>query len=466
MRLVEKFLDNTTSFIMDPSNKNRTPLNKGLAWGLTIFMGVGTVGIAHGLSAGWRKLRHIDKNDTHDMISELFQRLFLKNNKNSNSQQIIIIPILNQEEHPPFIQNPNPITINSLQELEIQEEYKSLEIKKATEQQLKIQSWIEQYGSNYVAHAIEPVNVQKVMESGELRCAEEVLRTSKEIEYEQGASTRGTSQLPEIDQEDVKSYFNFDKEVTQLNKKINKKKEKARQANQDLDVKCYLNVKRLKNLMRGFNFIIIPDTNPPDDEDDEEVNEGSAELTGQTFFKVKKISDRPDDKMQGFTQKYKCRENILGIALDEAAQTKVDVYLTKKFKKMIEKGANRQHARWIAYEARNLQLHGPTKLNPEIRFLKNKIAWAYGDVAILKGFLNEASLKENLDTISDGLEVITHRPYENEGVFQTLNLSEEDTIIIGPKKVLNTYEGKVKAKFFAVEDLTDEQKTFFNIPLL
>jgi hypothetical protein len=78
-------LDSITSFIMDPNHHHRKPAMQGIAWLVTIILGIGTVGIAQGLSALWRKLRHIDKNETHEKIGRLFQEVFFKNKKDHQS---------------------------------------------------------------------------------------------------------------------------------------------------------------------------------------------------------------------------------------------------------------------------------------------------------------------------------------------------------------------------------------------
>lgn len=80
---IKKILDSTSSFIIDPSNKSRAPSTQGLAWATTILVGIGTAGVVHVLSAIWRKLRHIDNNDTHDKMSQIFNNIFSKSNTTS-----------------------------------------------------------------------------------------------------------------------------------------------------------------------------------------------------------------------------------------------------------------------------------------------------------------------------------------------------------------------------------------------
>lgn len=78
---IKKVFDAITSFIIDPGNKRRKPSTRGLAWAVTIILGIGTLGIMQGVSALWRKLRHIEKNETHEKTGRFFQKSVPKNNK-------------------------------------------------------------------------------------------------------------------------------------------------------------------------------------------------------------------------------------------------------------------------------------------------------------------------------------------------------------------------------------------------
>ncbi len=71
---IRNVLDRVTSFIIDPSHSSRKPINQGIAWAITIILGIGTIGIAHGLSALWRRLRRTQATDQHKKVSQLFQK--------------------------------------------------------------------------------------------------------------------------------------------------------------------------------------------------------------------------------------------------------------------------------------------------------------------------------------------------------------------------------------------------------
>jgi hypothetical protein len=80
------FINNATDFIMDPSNSRRKPANQSLAWVTTIFLGIVTMGAAHGLSALWRRLSVPNQeNETHAKITAFFQKIFSKRHPTSKT---------------------------------------------------------------------------------------------------------------------------------------------------------------------------------------------------------------------------------------------------------------------------------------------------------------------------------------------------------------------------------------------
>src|SRR2546422_320807 len=85
---IGSFLDNTARFLIDPCNKDFSPMIKRIAWIVTILTGITTLGIAQGASALWRKLRHIEeKNETHEIISNQFKKIISKKEKTEGHQR-------------------------------------------------------------------------------------------------------------------------------------------------------------------------------------------------------------------------------------------------------------------------------------------------------------------------------------------------------------------------------------------
>ncbi|MBA3816584.1 MAG: hypothetical protein H0X29_08720 [Parachlamydiaceae bacterium] len=66
----KSLVDSFTSFIMDPSNKNRS--SPATAWIATIGLGIITGGLVHVGSALWRAKYDNEENETHAKLSLIF----------------------------------------------------------------------------------------------------------------------------------------------------------------------------------------------------------------------------------------------------------------------------------------------------------------------------------------------------------------------------------------------------------
>lgn len=112
MKIVN-FCDAVSSLLIDPHAKDRSDLNKGLAWAATIILGIFTLGIAQGLSALWRRFRPVEMNDTHELISRIFARTVRgsKDEVPSSSPK----PNLPKDRHPSVFEA-LPLTVSSSKE--------------------------------------------------------------------------------------------------------------------------------------------------------------------------------------------------------------------------------------------------------------------------------------------------------------------------------------------------------------
>ena len=82
---IKNILDSTASFIVDPSKCTRKRYAKAIAWTVTIFLGISSFGTVQAVCFLWRKLRHIEKNDTIEKITVVFKRIFNKQTDPQNS---------------------------------------------------------------------------------------------------------------------------------------------------------------------------------------------------------------------------------------------------------------------------------------------------------------------------------------------------------------------------------------------
>ena len=76
---ITSFCDSASRLLLDPSNTKFAPKTRAIAWSLTIVTAIATLGLAQGASVLWRRLRKIEEpNETHEMISQIFQKIIGK----------------------------------------------------------------------------------------------------------------------------------------------------------------------------------------------------------------------------------------------------------------------------------------------------------------------------------------------------------------------------------------------------
>jgi hypothetical protein len=85
---IGKVLDKISSFIIDPSNSNRSPSGRRIALAISILLGIGTLGIVHALSATWRKLRPVVKNETNEKANKVFKNVYPKQPNNVKGEGV------------------------------------------------------------------------------------------------------------------------------------------------------------------------------------------------------------------------------------------------------------------------------------------------------------------------------------------------------------------------------------------
>jgi hypothetical protein len=380
------------------------------------------------------------------------------------------------------------------------------------EQLAILQSWLDQYQSDYIAHAVWPGNIGKVIERGAVLPAEAVLKELQSVEYEQGSTygSRGTRQLVNLT-DDVREIFEklTPEEEVMLEKLKEKatlgltgeewrefkklKKEIAKQLNQQdrekLEMAEHFLLEKGSEALAKWVKIV-----------DGLMAKGAAELSldqqaryqllsaKNEHFTVKERKElkRLKNKKNGFWYQFnrldtsvetrsngiftrnqelrKLQTDITPLVLSYYLRTedKIYPYLTHKYEQWLSKGVAKQDADEAVTIARdgilNLQSE---KLNLEIRATRNGIRWSYGRCVLLRG------KPEAIINTQFGSEAILLAPWQNQGKYFILPLVEEHTILLGPQKDLEPYSetlNKQGIKFVYLESLTKEQAEFFKVP--
>jgi hypothetical protein len=156
-----------------------------------------------------------------------------------------------------------------------------------------------------------------------------------------------------------------------------------------------------------------------------------------------------------------CTDRInIPIAYDQQKGKIADKYLAYKFKKLSQK-ENPKIVFKLLLKARQA-IFEVSKLNAEIRTLKNEIAWSYGNVAILRGKTEGILAQSNITG-----ENLLLEPWQNNGDFFSLPLAEENTLVIGTIKELAPHKKEMDTlgiKYAFTEYLSEDQQRLFRVP--
>lgn len=361
----------------------------------------------------------------------------------------------------------------------------------------KVEHWLLTHSAGYFAHAISDANVDRVLQCGELKPGEMILREKKIVEYEKGSTinSRSTDQPIYLSAEELKNLLDSclsDQQKERLNElgKIvdpiaakEKKHEFIRLRNKledfleekipsnsaekkklvirleelqkDETLKNYVEYKELKNLEKA-RFVKLKNIHFFEQEYTL-LNLLSA-FTWQ--FSYIRRTEKFQKLIESLGKIHNCGIHQILIEIDQSlGNEKIDHYLSKKY----SKGCPID----VLIKARDYLLRNE-KLNCEIRMMKNKIAWNYGKVVVLTGFTSENAKQQVIrdEKAQCCGEIFTPQPWLNNGEFFTFDLKKnEDILILGPRVLLGKYQDQGYSNLVFSEDLTEEQKKFFNVPL-
>lgn len=340
----------------------------------------------------------------------------------------------------------------------------------------ELTTWIAQYGTDYFAHAIWGNNVAHIFARGTLIPAEASLRQYGEVSYEAGTcygeravlniQTLLNPQHP-LHQEPV-HFSNVDQitlenaarwglityeEITRLYKELQSStcsplvvalnKTSTTETTEYRTLQCVQQPPLSSVGYDRLSYYAIPGF-------------PSCTIAITTNEETKRYTaDIRPHRSSGYV-------NVLRLAQDQKLQEKFDDRLAAIFnyycqlKETHYPQISLKHIFQDLYELRQ-KMFGCNKLNTEIRGLIGCIAWAYGNVIILKGNPLVSQY------IAQNGEGYLRHPIENNGKFLTLPLDEADTLILGPRRILEAHP-TVYCSSICFEDMTEEQLNFFKVP--
>jgi len=317
-----------------------------------------------------------------------------------------------------------------------------------------INQWTETHGKNYVTHGIWSRTNLKILDevftSGQVLAAETVLRQTGSVDCEVGRfhGTRGTISLGDL--ATAKDLYGRLPKV--------------------IDIKFLLGT---ECEFFGSNF------SPVDENDDKQWDH-------YRLFRASEIK----------RGKYHL-DTLQSIAADMVTDDPIDSRLSVFWKSKVSPASNWIEKLHFAGQCTYLRYTEIPlmKLDESISAFYNDVSWSYGPVVIIKGnasgligtipfkadgasmahliyrqgHFTESKWQQELMRCkpNDGDYVRLLAPYQNNGLPFSINLSDEDVIILGPKSKLEKFRENPKYNSYRIifiEELTLEHMNFFKVP--
>lgn len=460
---------------------------KGILFASCIGLGALTLFIPHLAYFAYRKMSHLKTDDQR--MNSIQQSIFLS----------------------------KPAKSHSYSEDQIQEDSLTNSTQKSDSGAKVLDDWLKNYKDDFVSHASSSNNFEKILEDGFLKPAELILREKKRVEYEAGGlGDRDIASLPEFTEDFFKNLNFLDDNSRAELKKLQAKKE-AETLTQDEIEEFKLLKKEIKKAgveefnrlypegQLAFYFSLLNETAGLDErelrkkylETIDELGKKAVDSSHYSELKSKKkLTEAEEKKLQSLlrskqgigihfvsnahfksppkafssmmlrTEPLQINRKLFRIAVDQHNNGELDKYLARKYEKWVQKGYEIKVINRVLHEARSFVIP-PSKLNYDVRVLRNGIHWAYGPIAILRGdpqLIDRGNSQGDIKSAGD--EHFLLAPWQNKGEFYSLPLKNQETLILGLKKCLLPFADQLIKKgipFIYLENLTEEQKEIFTV---
>ncbi|MFI5343035.1 MAG: hypothetical protein ACHQUC_02315 [Chlamydiales bacterium] len=371
-----------------------------------------------------------------------------------------------------------------------------------------VEQWWEKYRSDFVSHAVWGVNMAKVLEDRKLNAAEQVLRETKSVEYEEGYGFGGrkTRELPQLTPEQIQALnaifeeglkSGFAESTLESERMVINGAAILEKPSGSFDIItqfALVNVSIVRKFEEKLNetahfhsttasivAVAYDMSRPPEKRVDRMISEIYEKYLGRMklmptcsefYGAVHEIRSSIFSEITSEMHQLSSVES--GISDLEKADkmkdlskrlvsTEIEVKERIKQKFGIEKMLGLSKAELIQYCNQLRDATFPiTKLNAEIRTYKGKIAWRYGDLVVLRGNTQDII---GLDDCKG--ETFLLRPWQNNGDFFALQLDDPAVLILAPKRIIEEHQRTGGAKYsnlHAIEDLSPEMLETFSVP--
>lgn len=330
--------------------------------------------------------------------------------------------------------------------------------------------WLRKHGKHFIAHAVYPDNVAKVLASGRLLSSEAQLRTHETVSYEKGFSVH---QRGKLDITEAKKFIQDHR--CSLPPVVKFMDFMPLESARKFDFITQESYSRFKNRETAPHHIQLKNGH---DYTVRFISDDFPCIEGIPYPFDLLWSDEYRKSLSPLSRRFGIYEHPIQIIMDMLSTNPIDQRLAPLWPLYQSLCLSGDYSEcWLhLFNCRKTEIT-LSKLSDTIRASYNDIAWNYGDVVILIGepdrcisylqkvrtALDKVIRPNDTREIRPGQEVSLLHPFENQGNFYSHALSEKNTLVIGPREILAPYRNRDYTSI-AFEDMTEEQRQFFRVP--
>jgi len=381
--------------------------------------------------------------------------------------------------------------------------------------------WIENNKNDFLVYHLNKASLARTFKTGQVISEEQELRQYHQLSTENHSSNERISadmpkllayleenraQLPERtkchNQMSVSNAIHFelisDEVFTDIRKKakqnattkepftIQLKDGNAYQVNNNEGKSGYMDYQIVGIPLLGKKYggnieeeTIEPETQQKPIENSNDLAESITKLGKKLLPPTIKNTRGYDQTIKLLVQHFKCQSSVALVAWDMIMQDTLDKQLAKVWKTLTALNTTDDNRKigLTLYEFRN-NLIGMQSAACNMRQLET---WGESQILIMRGkidsissVINKARFDFQLKLPIEEVRFDSHhfprillQPFENNGEFFSIDLANEDTLVIGSQAILKIYEHDIKRlgiRTFNIEDMNAEQLKFFKVP--
>ncbi len=329
--------------------------------------------------------------------------------------------------------------------------------------QAQIAAWIKNHGEAYVAHAVWADNVDDVISSGYVESAECQLRKKHQVSFEKYGqyAKRGSLCITDTVRKIKNKEISYPPNPVTINSNYTTDLRHALKLLVHLGDEDFAKISKAK---KDETFLLPLKNNKTCK---------AVRGAGTIWNTIITFEGVPLASCKDLEIRHAYSSYAMQVAIDCCSADPIDKRLAQVWEANKELRDNLKDLHTELLNFRYCEIDR-SALCSSVRAVYNGINWQYGDVIVLSGnpekivsafnFSNDNRKKDA--KLENGQDVFLLEPFENGGEFFSLDLKQEDKIVLCPRAVI-TKHNKMSisdTRIFCFEDMSLEQ-LIFNVPI-